>query len=138
VQIPAQALRHEQSRSRPLSPLAALGDRLGGSSCKGGSEPQPSALNVQVLGLPSNADANVTVSFGGVSQLVTPSQTLVLAPAEPVLTGQFVMSPTAATQTVTVALGQIASVTVSYNTLRALALKLEEDSRQWRRRSPRP
>jgi hypothetical protein len=39
---------------------------------------------------------------------------------------------------VTVALGQTASVTVSYNTLRALALKLKEDSRQWRRRSPRP
>ncbi len=107
---------------------------LGGSSCPGGngSAPQTGALDVQVLGLPSNADANVTVSSGGVSQLVTSSRTLGLAPgtytvsAEPVLTGQFVMGPTAPTQTVAVALGQTTTVTVNYNTLRALALRLVE------------
>jgi hypothetical protein len=63
---------------------------------------------------------------------VTSSQTLSLAPgqytvsAEPVLTGQFVMGPTAPARTVTVALGHSATVTVSYNTLRALALRLVE------------
>jgi hypothetical protein len=107
---------------------------LEGSSCSGGdgSAPQTGALSVQVLGLPSNADASVTVTSGGVSRLVTSSQTLSLTPgeytvgAEPVLTGQFVMGPTAPTQMVTVASGQSAMVTVSYNTLRALALRLVE------------
>jgi len=89
-------------------------------------------LTVQIAGLASNADANVTVSSGGVSQLVTSSQTLSLTPgqytvsAEPVLTGQSVMGPTAPNQQVTVAAGQTATVTVSYNTLRALALRLVE------------
>jgi glucose/arabinose dehydrogenase len=97
-----------------------------------GSSPQTGVLTVQILGLPSNADASVTVSSGGVSQLVTSSRTLALVPgeytvsAEPVLTGQFVMGPTAPTQTVTVALAQAATVTVSYNTLRPLALRLVE------------
>jgi len=120
---------------RPLSLVLLLAAVvLGGSGCPGGngSAPQTGVLEVQVLGLPSNADASVTVSAGGVSQLVTSSRTLGLAPgeytvsAEPVLTGQFVMGPTAPTQTVAVALGQTASVTVSYNTLRALALRLVE------------
>jgi glucose/arabinose dehydrogenase len=108
---------------------------LAGSSCPGGTgstPPQTAALDVQVLGLPSNADASVTVSSGAVSQLVTSSRTLGLGPgdytvsAEPVLTGQFVMGPTAPGQTVSIAPGQTATVTVSYNTLRALALRLVE------------
>lgn len=113
--------------------LSAIG--LGGSSCDsgdGGAAFQAGTLTVQIAGLGSNADANVTVSSGGVSQLVTSSQTLSLTPgqytvsAEPVLTGQSVMGPTAPNQQVTVAAGQTATVTVSYNTLRALALRLVE------------
>jgi hypothetical protein len=113
--------------------LSAIG--LGGSSCDsgdGGAAFQAGTLTVQIAGLASNADANVTVSSGGVSQLVTSSQTLSLTPgqytvsAEPVLTGQSVMGPTAPNQQVTVAAGQTATVTVSYNTLRALALRLVE------------
>ena len=108
---------------------------LAGSSCPGDNgsiPPQTAALDIQVLGLPSNADASVTVSSGAVSQLVTSSRTLGLAPgdytvsAEPVLTGQFVMGPTAPSQTVSLAPGQTATATVSYNTLRALALRLVE------------
>jgi hypothetical protein len=111
--------------------LAAVG--VGGSGCgNGGSAPQTGVLVVQVLGLPSNADASITVSTGGVSQLVTSSGAFALVPgqytvaAEPVLTGQFVMGPTTPPQTVTVALGQATTVTVSYNVLSALALKLVE------------
>jgi glucose/arabinose dehydrogenase len=46
--------------------------------------------------------------------------------AEPVLTGQSVMAPTAATQTIQIAAGQTAPATVSYATQRAFALRLEE------------
>lgn len=108
---------------------------LGGSSCSngdGGAAFQAGTLTVQIAGLPSNTDANVTVSSGSVSQLVTSSQALNLTPgqytvsAEPVLTGQSVMGPTAPNQPVTVVAGQTATVTVSYNTLRALALRLVE------------
>jgi glucose/arabinose dehydrogenase len=107
---------------------------LGASGCGNGgsSTPQTGVLLVQVHGLPSNTDASITVSSGGVSQLVTSSRAIALVPgqyavsAEPVLTGQFVMGPTPPAQAATVALGQTASVTVSYNVLRALALKLVE------------
>lgn len=54
---------------RPLSLVLLLAAVvLGGSGCPGGngSAPQTGVLEVQVLGLPSNADASVTVSAGGV------------------------------------------------------------------------
>ena len=122
---------------RPLTLVLMLSTiALGGSNCSsggdGGAAFQAGTLTVQIGGLPSNSDANVTVSSGSVSQLVTSSQALNLTPgqytvsAEPVLTGQSVMGPTAPNQSVTVAAGQTATVTVSYNTLRALALRLVE------------
>lgn len=118
---------------RCLAPLLAA-VILAVSSCggNGSAPPQTGVLVVQVLGLPANADASVTVSSGGVTQLVTSSRALALLPgqytvgAEPVLTGQFVMGPTLPVQTATVAVDQTTTVTVSYNTLRALALRLVE------------
>ena len=46
--------------------------------------------------------------------------------AEPVLTGQSVMAPTVATQTIQVASGQTAPATVSYATQAAFAIRLDE------------
>jgi len=108
---------------------------LAGSSCGGGdgaAPPQTGLLNVQILGLAANNDANVTVTSGAVTQLVTSSRLITVAPgqfavrAEPVLTGQTVAAPTVPDQTVTVAPGQATTVTVSYNTVRAFALRLVE------------
>jgi len=109
---------------------------LTGSGCGGGGDgataPQTGGLNVQILGLASTNDANITVTSGSITQLVTSSRLIPVAPgqyvvrAEPVLTGQSVAAPTVPNQTVTVVAGQNMTVTVSYNTLRALALRLEE------------
>jgi hypothetical protein len=113
-------------------PMAAVILGVSGCGGDGSAPPQTGVLVVQVLGLPASAEASITVSAGGVSQLVTASGVFALVPgqytvsAEPVLTGQSVMGPTVPVQTVAVALGQTTTVTVSYNTLRALALGLVE------------
>ena len=103
----------------------------GGSSSTTGSS--TTGISVQIAGLATNSDGHVTVTGGVVSRFVTRSTTLTgLTPgqytvtAEQVLTGQAVMAPTPVTQTVTVNAAQITTVTVSYNQLRALALRLQE------------
>ncbi|MGH7645452.1 MAG: PQQ-dependent sugar dehydrogenase, partial [Gemmatimonadales bacterium] len=90
-------------------------------------------MSVQIAGLPSGLEAHVTVTGGGMTQFVTATRTLANLPpgaytvtAEPVLTGQAVMAPTAVTQTIQVPSGQTAPVTVSYNVQGAFALRLEE------------
>jgi glucose/arabinose dehydrogenase len=90
-------------------------------------------MSVQIAGLPSSLEAHVTVTGGGMTQFVTVTRTLTNLPpgaytvaAEPVLTGQAVMAPTAVTQTIQVASGQTAPATVSYNVQQAFAIRLEE------------
>jgi hypothetical protein len=90
-------------------------------------------MSVQIAGLPANTEAHVTVAGGGASQFVTATRALAnLAPgaytvtATPVLTGQSVMAPVAAAQTIQVLAGQTATATVSYNTQRAFTIRLEE------------
>jgi glucose/arabinose dehydrogenase len=95
--------------------------------------PAAGAMNLQIAGLAANTEAVVTVTGGGMTQFVTASRMIPnLAPgtytvtAEPVLTGQSVMAPTAATQTVQVASGQTAAATVSYATQAPFVVRLEE------------
>ena len=95
--------------------------------------PTVGAMNLQVAGLAASTEAVVTVTGGGMTQFATASRTIPnLAPgaytvtAEPVLTGQSVMAPTAAMQTVQVVAGQTAAATVSYATQGAFALRLLE------------
>jgi glucose/arabinose dehydrogenase len=95
--------------------------------------PAAGAMNLQVAGLAANTEAVVTVAGGGMTQFVTASRTLPnLAPgaytvtAEPVLTGQSVMAPTAVTQTIQVVSGQTAAATVSYATQAPFSIRLEE------------
>jgi glucose/arabinose dehydrogenase len=95
--------------------------------------PTTGAMAVQIAGLPSGLEAHVTVTGGGMTRFVTATRTLAdLAPgtytvaAEPVLTGQSLMAPTAATQAIQVASAQTAAVTVSYNVQEALAIRLED------------
>jgi len=90
-------------------------------------------MNLQVAGLAAGIDAVVTVAGGGTTQFATASRMIPnLAPgaytvtAEPVLTGQSVMAPTAATQTIQVASGQTANATVNYATQAAFAIRLVE------------
>lgn len=94
--------------------------------------PTVGALTVQVVGLPANTEAHVTVAGVGTSQFLTATRSVPnLAPgaytvtATPVLTGTAVMAPAAATQTIQVLAGQAASATVSYNAQRAFSLRLE-------------
>jgi hypothetical protein len=70
-------------------------------------------MSVQIAGLPTNTEAHVTVAGAGMSQFVAASRSLPnLAPgaytvtAAPVLTGQSVMAPGAATQVIQVVAGQ--------------------------------
>lgn len=122
------------SSFRPLALAVLLSCyALAGMQCSNGDPSPATGINVQISGLPANSDGHVTVSDGHVTRFVTRSMTLTnLAPgqytvtAEQVLTGQAVMAPTAPTQTVTVNAEQIATVTVSYNQVRALALQLQE------------
>jgi hypothetical protein len=93
----------------------------------------PGAMNVQIAGLPTGLEAHVTVTGAGTSEFVAATRTLASLPpgtytvaAEPVLTGQAIMAPTAATQTIQVASGATAPVTVSYNVQQAFAIRLEE------------
>jgi hypothetical protein len=95
--------------------------------------PAAGAMSLQIAGLPSALEAHVTVTGGGMTQFVTATRTLAnLAPgaytvaAEPVLTGQAVMAPTVATQTIQVASGQTAPATVSYNVQQAFSVRLVE------------
>ncbi len=95
--------------------------------------PAPGAVNLQIAGLATSMEAVVTLAGGGMTQLVTASRIIPnLAPgaytisAEPVLTGQAVMAPTAATQTIQVASGQTAAARVSYVAQAAFAIRLEE------------
>jgi glucose/arabinose dehydrogenase len=88
---------------------------------------------VQIAGLPANSEAHVTVTGTGTNEFVTASRALAnLGPgaytvtATPVLTGQSVMAPGAATQAIQVVAGQTATATVSYNVQRAFAIRLEE------------
>ncbi len=109
---------------------------LAGSSCQNEnsmSGPTTSgAMNVQITGLASTSDANITVTRAdGVSQLVMTSETLSgLTPglytvtAQPVLTGQAVMVPTTGTQNATVVAAQTITVTVSYTMQSALSIRL--------------
>jgi glucose/arabinose dehydrogenase len=90
-------------------------------------------MSLQINGLPASTEAHVTVAGAGMSQFVTASRSIANLPAgaytvtaEPVLTGQSVMAPGAAAQVVQVAAGQTANATVSYNTQRAFAIRLEE------------
>jgi glucose/arabinose dehydrogenase len=90
-------------------------------------------MNVQVVGLPSGLEAHVTVTGPGTTRFVTASGTLAnlaagayTITAESVLTGQSVMAPTAAMQTVQVTSGQTAAATVNYNVQQAFAIRLEE------------
>ena len=91
------------------------------------------AINLQIAGLAANTQGVVTVSGGGMTQFVTASRMIAnVAPgaytvtAEPVLTGQAVMTPAAATQTIQVASGQTAQATVSYAMQAAFAIRLQE------------
>ena len=95
--------------------------------------PAAGAMNLQIAGLAASMEAVVMVAGGGMTQFVTASRTLPnLAPgaytvtAEPVLTGQSVMAPTAATQTIQVVSGQTAAATVSYATQGPFSIRLEE------------
>jgi glucose/arabinose dehydrogenase len=90
-------------------------------------------MSVQIAGLPAASEGHVTVTGGGMTQFVTANKTLNNLPAgaytvaaEPVLTGQAVMAPTAATQTITVVGSATATATVNYNMQQALSLKLDE------------
>jgi glucose/arabinose dehydrogenase len=90
-------------------------------------------MSVQIAGLPTNTEAHVIVAGAGMSQFVAASRSLPnLAPgaytitAAPVLTGQSVMAPGAATQVIQIVAGQTASAMVSYNTQRAFTIRLEE------------
>jgi glucose/arabinose dehydrogenase len=92
-------------------------------------------MSVQIAGLPASTEAHVTVAGAGagMSQFVTATRSLPnLAPgaytvtAAPVLTGESVMAPAAATQTIQVLAGQTANATVSYNTQQAFKIRLEQ------------
>jgi hypothetical protein len=91
------------------------------------------ALNVQVTGLAASQEAHVTVTGGGMTQFLTASRQLTglaagtyTITAEPVLNGQSVMAPIAATQAIQVPGGQMANASVTYNAQRGFAIRLEE------------
>jgi hypothetical protein len=90
-------------------------------------------MNVQITGLASGQEGHVTVSGGGMTQFLTATKPLTgLAPgaytvtAEPVLNGQSLMAPAAASQTLQVVAGQTANATVAYSARSGFAIRLEE------------
>lgn len=114
-----------------LAVVAACG---GGNGGDGSVSSTTGSLAVSVTGLPVGLNGNIAISGpGGFSRIVLATQTVTdLAPgtytvaAGDVLSGTSVYAPQPATQTIAVSAGNTANVSVSYTSVAALGLVLQE------------